>query len=167
MRRAMPPRANGAGLRHRDRAFLWPFLEVRRVVEAVGRSWKRILVGAALGWLVAVVGGAVLLVALERLGAISLATSDTLGVVIVFCGIALGAMLAYALRPAAAGERGAPMPAPRRYAPARARPRIIARPAPTRRPPASTRPPRARGSPRPRGIGEETRRHRRSRAANR
>jgi putative effector of murein hydrolase len=89
-----------ADLRSRDRAFLWPFFEARLFWEALGRYWKRILVGALVGWLVAVVGGAVILATLEYEGVMSRSTADGLGIAIVLGGAALGALIAYALRPA-------------------------------------------------------------------
>jgi hypothetical protein len=122
-----------------DRAFLWPFLETRRLLEAVGRSWRRILVGAFVGWALAVVLGAVALVTLEQLGFISHHTSDTLGIAIVLAGVGLGALGGYAT----GGSRSAEV-RPREGA----RPTsavVSARPA-TSRLPASTFSSRGRGS---------------------
>lgn len=154
----------------RDRVFLWPFFETRLFFEAVARSWRRILFGAFVGWAVASVAGAVLLVVLERLDVITWATSDMLAVVIVLTGTGIGAMVAYARRPAGRrGEPRSPSTAQRgggvEQGSESARERG-ARP-PGRRSGAGMRSPRGRGAPRPRGIGEETGRRRRSRAANR
>ena len=170
MRRIAPSHTQATDLRSRDRAFLWPFFETRLFWEALGRHWKRILVGALVGWVAAVVGGAVILATLEYQGVVSRSTSDGLGIAIVLGGAALGALIAHALRPAPRVDEGTHPSAERASepseasGPARA---LSARLAATRRPPADTRPLRARETPRPRGIGEATRRRRRSRAANR
>jgi len=64
------------------------------------------LVGALVGWVVAVVGGAVILATLEYQGVVSRSTSDGLGIAIVLSGAALGALIAYALRPAPRVDEG-------------------------------------------------------------
>lgn len=173
MRQIAPSRAQATDLRPRDRAFLWPFFETRLFWVALGRYWRRILVGALVGWVVAVVGGAVILATLEYQGVVSRSTSDGLGIAIVLGGTAIGALIAYALRPAPRVDEGSHPSAERALVPSEASvpsvsaQALSARSAATRRPPAGTRPPRARETPRPRRIGEATRRRRRSRAANR
>ena len=69
--------------------------------SGVREHWKRILVGAVVGWVFAVVGGAFALASLEFHHLISRATSDELGIVLVLYGVGIGALNAYALRPAA------------------------------------------------------------------
>jgi hypothetical protein len=81
--------------------WLWSLLAMARLRGAVRDYWKRILVGALVGWLFAVVGGAFALASLEFHHLISPATSDELGIVLVLYGVGLGALNAYALRPAA------------------------------------------------------------------
>lgn len=105
MRQIAPSHPQATDLRSRDRAFLWPFFETRLFWAALGHHWKRILVGALVGWVVAVVAGAVILAALEYQGVVSRSTSDGLGTAIVLGGTALGALTAYALRPAPASTR--------------------------------------------------------------
>ena len=83
-----------------DRALLWPFLAINRLGEALCRHWKRVLLGACTGWVVAVVVGAVALAVLEALGLVSRQTSDALGIATVLGGVGLGALIAYALKPA-------------------------------------------------------------------
>jgi hypothetical protein len=80
--------------------WLWPLLAMERLQTAVRQYWKRILVGALVGWLFAVVGGAFALALLEVHHLITPATSDDLGIVLVLYGLGLGALNAYALRPA-------------------------------------------------------------------
>jgi hypothetical protein len=67
----------------------------------VRQHWKRILVGAFVGWIFAVIGGAFALAWLEFQQVITRSTSDELGIVLVLYGVGLGALNAYALRPAA------------------------------------------------------------------
>lgn len=71
-----------------------------RLRSAVRQHWKRILVGAAIGWVFAVVGGAFALASLEFHHVISPSTSDEVGIVLVLYGVGIGALNAYALRPA-------------------------------------------------------------------
>ncbi len=71
-----------------------------RLRSAVRHHWKRILVGAAIGWVFAVVGGAFALASLEFHHLISRSTSDEVGIVVVLYGVGIGALNAYALRPA-------------------------------------------------------------------
>ena len=71
-----------------------------RLRSAVRHHWKRILVGAAIGWVFAVVGGAFALASLEFHHVISPSTSDEVGIVVVLYGVGIGALNAYALRPA-------------------------------------------------------------------
>lgn len=99
MGQTAPTRIGTAPVSRRSRVFLWPFLESRRLSDAFGRHWKRILLGAFAGWIVASVAGAVTLAALEVAGLISRETSDALGIVIVLGGVGLGALIAYAMRP--------------------------------------------------------------------
>ena len=80
---------------------LWLFVELGRLGEAVRTSWRRILAGAFFGWLLAVVGGAFALASLEFHGIVSRTTSDDLGIIIVLYGVGMGALFAYAIRPAA------------------------------------------------------------------
>ena len=85
----------------RSGLWLWPVLAMVRLQVAARQHWKRILVGAAVGWVFAVVGGAVALASLEVHNVISRSTSDDLGIVLVLYGVGIGALNAYALRPAA------------------------------------------------------------------
>jgi hypothetical protein len=147
-----------------DRVFMWPFLETRRFFGAVGRYWRRILVGAFVGWLVAVVLGAVALALLELEDVISQSTSDGLAIVIVLGGVGLGALGAYAIRPSRPEVRGREE---ERVSARRGRPVISSSRQTGRRWPASTRPPRAPEGARPRGSAAAQPRRRRSRAANR
>ena len=71
-----------------------------RLRSAVRQHWKRILAGAAIGWVFAVVGGAFALASLEFHHVISRSTSDEVGIVLVLYGVGIGALNAYALRPA-------------------------------------------------------------------
>jgi NADH:ubiquinone oxidoreductase subunit 5 (subunit L)/multisubunit Na+/H+ antiporter MnhA subunit len=79
---------------------VWVRIEFARLGDAVRCHWRRILVGAIVGWLFAVVGGAFALATLEFHGLVSNSTSDELGIVIVLYGVGIGALNAYALRPA-------------------------------------------------------------------
>jgi hypothetical protein len=79
---------------------VWARIELSRLTEAIRGQWKRILVGALVGWVFAVVGGAFALASLEVHGVVSRTTSDELGIVIVLYGTGIGALNAYALRPA-------------------------------------------------------------------
>jgi hypothetical protein len=81
--------------------WLWPILAAARLRAGVREHWKRILVGAFIGWVFAVVGGAFALASLEFHHVIAPATSDELGIVLVLYGVGIGALNAYALRPAA------------------------------------------------------------------
>lgn len=81
--------------------WLWPLLAAARFRGAVRQHWKRILVGAFVGWLFAVVGGAIALASLEIHEVITRSTSDDLGIILVLYGVGVGALNAYALRPAA------------------------------------------------------------------
>lgn len=148
-----------------ERTYMWPFLETRRFFTALGRHWKRIVIGAFAGWLAAVVLVAVALVLLERGGVVTRSTSDMLGIAVVLGGTALGALAAYAIRPRHEADRRGDE-ARVQHAPV-GRAVFIPLLDATHRPPASTRPPHEREVPRPRGIGEEPQRRRRSRAADR
>jgi NADH:ubiquinone oxidoreductase subunit 5 (subunit L)/multisubunit Na+/H+ antiporter MnhA subunit len=79
---------------------VWVRIEFARLGDAVRGHWRRIVLGAIVGWIFAVVGGAFALASLEFHGVISNATSDELGIVIVLYGVGIGAINAYALRPA-------------------------------------------------------------------
>ena len=92
--------AAAAPLKSWGRVVLWLSLAIRRFGEALHRYWKRILLGAFVGWIVAVVVGAVALAVLEALGLVSRQTSDALGIATVLGGVGLGALIAYALKPA-------------------------------------------------------------------
>jgi NADH:ubiquinone oxidoreductase subunit 5 (subunit L)/multisubunit Na+/H+ antiporter MnhA subunit len=81
--------------------WLWPILATARLRAGVRQHWKRILVGAVVGWMFAVVGGAIALATLEFHNVITRSTSDELGIVLVLYGVGVGALNAYALRPAA------------------------------------------------------------------
>ena len=80
--------------------WLWPILAADRLRSAVGQYWKRILLGAFVGWVFAVVGGAIALASLEFHQVITRSTADDLGIVLVLYCVGLGALNAYALRPA-------------------------------------------------------------------
>ena len=82
------------------RTYVWVRIEFARLYEAVRGHWRRVLLGALVGWLFAVVGGAFALASLEFHGLVSSTTSDELGIVIVLYGVGIGALNAYALRPA-------------------------------------------------------------------
>ncbi len=90
------------------RVYVWARIEWSRFADAVKDQWKRILVGAFIGWIVAVVVGAFVLAGLETEGLLSRATSDEAGIVIVLYGVGIGALNAYALRPARERARRAP-----------------------------------------------------------
>ena len=81
--------------------WLWPLLAVTRFRAAVRQHWRRILLGAVVGWVFAVIGGAFALASLEFHHLISPSTSDDLGIVLVLYCVGIGALNAYALRPAA------------------------------------------------------------------
>ena len=83
------------------RVGVWSRVESGRLACAVRAHWRRILIGAFAGWLVAVVVGAASLAALEVYGLVSRQTSDEFGIVVVLYGVGLGALNAYAFRPAA------------------------------------------------------------------
>lgn len=80
--------------------WLWAIFATVRLRSAVRQSWKRILLGAFVGWVFAVIGGAFALASLEFHNVITPSTSDELGIVLVLYGVGLGALNAYALRPA-------------------------------------------------------------------
>lgn len=84
--------------------WLWLFLASVRLRSAMRHHWKRIAVGALVGWVFAVVGGAFALASLEFHHVISHSTSDELGIVLVLYCVGLGALNAYAFRPAAQRE---------------------------------------------------------------
>ena len=85
----------------RNAWWVWSLLASERLRSAVRQHWKRVLAGAFLGWLFAVIGGAFALASLEFHGLVSNSTSDELGIVIVLYGVGMGALNAYAFRPAA------------------------------------------------------------------
>lgn len=85
----------------RSGLWLWPLLAMLRLQAGLRQHWRRILVGAAIGWVFAVVGGAIALASLEVHHVISRTTGDDLGILLVLYGMGLGALNAYALRPAA------------------------------------------------------------------
>ena len=71
-----------------------------RLGWAVRRHWKRIGLGVACGWLGATVLGAIALVWLEIRGVVSPdGTAPIVGAAFVWCGMALGGVIAYAVRP--------------------------------------------------------------------
>jgi hypothetical protein len=82
--------------------WLWPILATARLRAAARQHWRRILLGAFVGWLFAVIGGAFTLASLEFHHVIGQTTSDELGIVLVLYGVGIGALNAYALRPAQA-----------------------------------------------------------------
>ena len=84
----------------RDPLWLRAVLASVRLQAAVRNHWKRILVGALVGWVFAVVGGAFALASLEFHHIITPTTSDELGIVLVLFCVGVGALNAYALRPA-------------------------------------------------------------------
>ncbi len=84
------------------RTYVLVRIELGRLGDAIRGHWRRILLGAVVGWIFAVVGGAFALASLEFHGLVSNATSDELGIVIVLYGVGIGALNAYALRPACA-----------------------------------------------------------------
>jgi NADH:ubiquinone oxidoreductase subunit 5 (subunit L)/multisubunit Na+/H+ antiporter MnhA subunit len=83
-----------------NRLWLWPIFATARLGAALRQHWKRVLVGAFVGWVFAVIGGAFALAQLEFHQVITRTTSDELGIVLVLYGVGLGALNAYALRPA-------------------------------------------------------------------
>jgi NADH:ubiquinone oxidoreductase subunit 5 (subunit L)/multisubunit Na+/H+ antiporter MnhA subunit len=87
-------------LKDRTGLWLWPILAMVRLRAGVRQHWRRILVGAFVGWVFAVVGGALALASLEVHDVIGSSTSDELGIVLVLYGVGIGALNAYALRPA-------------------------------------------------------------------
>ena len=80
--------------------WLWPLDAAERFRMALKQYWRRILAGAFVGWVFAVVGGAFGLASLEFWGFVSRGMSDSLGIATVLAGVGLGAMIAYAGRPA-------------------------------------------------------------------
>lgn len=84
----------------RNSLWWWPLLASIRLRAAVRQHWRRIVLGAVVGWVFAVVGGAFALASLEFHHVISPATSDEVGIVLVLYGVGIGALNAYALRPA-------------------------------------------------------------------
>lgn len=75
-------------------------VESLRLGAAVRRYWRRLLAGAFCGWVGSSVLGAFAVVWLESVGVVgSEQTSLLLGAAIVWSGIALGALVAYAMRP--------------------------------------------------------------------
>jgi hypothetical protein len=97
-------RKEGALVKDRTGLWLWPILATARLRGAVRQHWRRILVGAFVGWVFAVVGGAFALASLEFHHVITRSTSDDLGIVLVLYGVGVGALNAYALRPAPHGR---------------------------------------------------------------
>jgi hypothetical protein len=78
-------------------------VEVLRLGGALRRYWRRIALGAVCGWFASSVVGAFFLVWLEAVGIVrSEEVVALLGAAIVWFGIGLGAIVAYAMRPAAA-----------------------------------------------------------------
>jgi uncharacterized YccA/Bax inhibitor family protein len=90
----------GLFVEDRTALWLWPLLAATRFRIAVRQHWRRILLGAVVGWVFAVIGGAFALATLEFHHVISRDTSDELGIVLVLYCVGLGALNAYALRPA-------------------------------------------------------------------
>ncbi len=80
--------------------WLWPLGATARLRAGVRQHWKRILVGAFVGWVFAVIGGAFALASLEFHELITPTTSDEIGIVVVLFCVGIGALNAYALRPA-------------------------------------------------------------------
>lgn len=84
----------------------WAQVETFRLGGALRRYWRRIALGAACGWFASSVGGAFLLVWLESVGFLrSEGTVAVVGAGLVWSGIALGAVVAYAMRPQAHAAR--------------------------------------------------------------
>jgi hypothetical protein len=76
------------------------YATMHRLGGAFRQYWKRITIGAFFGWLVSTFLAAYALVYLEYLGLISPdQTFPVIGVGLVWSGIALGALVAYAVRP--------------------------------------------------------------------
>lgn len=80
-------------------------LELERFGAALRRHWRRILAGATVGWFLTSILGAIGLVALERSGWLSYELSNLLGAALVWAGVALGGLVAYALRRSTGGAR--------------------------------------------------------------
>lgn len=81
-------------------------LETVRVVSAVRRYWRRMLLGAVCGWFGSSVLGAFAIVWLESVGLLrSEGTVALVGAGIVWFGIGLGMIVAYAIRPQATAQR--------------------------------------------------------------
>jgi ABC-type Mn2+/Zn2+ transport system permease subunit len=71
-----------------------------RLGWALRRHWKRIGLGVACGWVIATVLGAIALVWLETRGVISPDdAAPIVGAAFVWSGMALGGVIAYAVRP--------------------------------------------------------------------
>jgi hypothetical protein len=78
-------------------------VESIRLRSAVRRHWRRIVLGAVCGWFASSVLGAFGIVWLESIGAIRSEEGVALvGAAIVWSGIGVGALVAYAIRPAPA-----------------------------------------------------------------
>jgi hypothetical protein len=76
-------------------------VESIRLRSAVRRYWRRIVLGAVCGWFASSVLGAFGIVWLESIGAVRSEEGVALiGAAIVWSGIGLGALVAYAIRPA-------------------------------------------------------------------
>jgi hypothetical protein len=99
-RRAKRIQERGLVVRRWSSIWLWPLSAGERFRKALSQYWRRILLGAFVGWVFAVVGGAFGLASLEFWGFVSRGMSDDLGIVTVLAGVGLGALIAYAGRPA-------------------------------------------------------------------
>jgi hypothetical protein len=78
----------------------WAQVETFRLGGALRQYWRRIALGAACGWFASSVGGAFLLVWLESLGLLrSEGSIAVVGTAVVWSGVAIGGLVAYALRP--------------------------------------------------------------------
>lgn len=76
-------------------------VESTRLLSAMRRYWRRIVLGAVCGWFASSVLGAFGVVWLESIGAVRSEEGVALvGAAIVWSGIGLGALVAYAIRPA-------------------------------------------------------------------
>ena len=76
-------------------------VESIRLRSAVRRYWRRIALGAVCGWFASSVLGALGIVWLESIGAVRSEEGVALvGTAIVWSGIGVGALVAYAIRPA-------------------------------------------------------------------